>query len=119
MIVTETPESRAEPAAVGPERRDGPNRLSRLAAWVGIVAGAVFVAAVIFLAGVYVGSQFGGNESGADERHGESSAGIHDKYGEGSPEDDDHHGEESWGQGGAGPQPSVSVGPTTPSLPRP
>jgi hypothetical protein len=88
-------------------------------AWVGIVAGAAFVVAVIFLSGVYAGSQFGGAESGADEHHGESSAGIDDKYGEGSPENDDHHDQESWGQGGAGPQPSMSVAPTAPSSPHP
>jgi hypothetical protein len=118
-IVTETPESRTEQAAAGSERRDWPNRLGQLAAWVGIVAGAAFVVAVIFLSGVYTGSQFGSGESGAYEHHDESSAGIDDKYREGSPEDGDHHGETSWGQGGAGPQPSMSVGPTAPSSPHP
>jgi hypothetical protein len=113
--VTETPESRTEQAAVGSVRRDRPNRLGQLAAWVGIVAGAALVVAVIFLSGVYTGSQFGGGESGAYEHHDESSAGIDDKYREGSPEDDDHYGEKSWGQGGAGPHPSMSVGPTAPS----
>jgi hypothetical protein len=117
--VTETPESRTEPAAVGPERRDRPNRLSQLATWVGMVAGAAFVVAVIFLSGVDTASQFGGGEFGAYEHHGESSAGIDDKYREGSPEDADHHSEQSWGQGEAGPQPSMSVGPTTPSSPHP
>ena len=117
--MTETPESRIEPAVVGPERRDQPNRLSRLAARVGIVAGAVFVVAVIFLSGVYAGNHFGGGESGAYERHDESSAGIDDGYGEGMPKVDDHHGEKPWGQGEAGPHPSMSVGPTTPSSPHP
>lgn len=117
--MTEKPESAAGPAAVGPDRGDRPNRLGRLAAWVGIAAGAAVVVAVIFLSGVYAGSQFGGGESGAYEHHSESSAGFDDKYGEGSSEDDDHHGEESWGQGGAGPQPSMPVGPTTPSSPHP
>jgi hypothetical protein len=86
---------------------------------VGIVAGAVFVVAVIFFSGVYAGSQFGCGESGAYEHHGESSAGIDDQHREGSPEDDDHHGENSWGQGEAGLRPSISVGPTTPSSPHP
>jgi hypothetical protein len=104
---------------VGPERRDRPNKLGRLAAWVGIAAGALFVVAVIFLSGVYAGSQFGGGESGAYEHHGESSAGIDDQHREGSPEDDDHGGEKWWGQGEAGPQPWMSVGPTTPSSPHP
>jgi hypothetical protein len=117
--VTETPESPAEPAVVGQERRDRPNRLSQLAAWVGIVAGAVFVVAVIFSSGFYAGTQFGGGESGAYEHHSESSAGIDDHYREGSSEDGDHLGEKWWGQGEAGPRPSTSVGPTTPSSPHP
>jgi hypothetical protein len=86
---------------------------------VGIVSGAAFVVAAIFFSGVYAGSQFGGGEPGAYEHHGESSAAVEDKYREGSPEDDVHHGEESLGQGAAGAQPSISVGPTTPSSPHP
>lgn len=50
--MTETPESEREPVA--PPAR--PNRLYQAAAWVIIVAGTVFVASVIFLAGVCAGN---------------------------------------------------------------
>ena len=62
--MTETPESGAESTAVAtkgqpvhaPPRWDQPNSLSRIAAWVGIVAGVVFIVAVIFFSGFVVGS---------------------------------------------------------------
>ena len=49
--MTEAPESRTEPKA---------NTLSRVAAWVGIVAAIVFIVAVIFFSGFYIGRQAGG-----------------------------------------------------------
>jgi hypothetical protein len=88
--VTETPAPHTQPAAVDTERRDRPNRLSQVAAWVGIVAGVVFVVAVIFFSGVYATTQFGGgDEYGANDHHGEWSEGT-----------DNHHGEEAPEQGG-------------------
>ena len=78
--MTETPESRAEPEpttvtgkprAVEPPRRrydddqyDRPSRLSQVLAWVGIVAGVVFVVAVIFFSGFFMGASLGGHYGG-------------------------------------------------------
>ena len=52
-----------------PERveRDRGSRLSQVAAWVGIVAGTVFVVAVIFFSGFVLGKSAGG---GGDRQHG-------------------------------------------------
>ena len=59
--MTETPESRTEPAAVATTPRwNRPNRLNQVAAWVGIVAGVVFIVAVIFFSGFYTGKHSGG-----------------------------------------------------------
>jgi hypothetical protein len=52
--MTETPESRTEPTATATER---PNMLSQIAVWVGLVAGVVFIVAVIFFSGLYIGSR--------------------------------------------------------------
>ena len=76
--MTETPESRAEPTtvtgkprAVEPPRRqydddqyDRPSRLSQVLAWVGIVAGVVFVVAVIFFSGFFIGRTSGHHYGG-------------------------------------------------------
>lgn len=59
--MTETPESRTEPAAVATTPRwDRPTKLTQVAAWVGIVAGVVFIVAVIFFSGFYTGKHSGG-----------------------------------------------------------
>ena len=65
--MTETPESRTEPTAVAAtERRPAesparrPNRLNQIAAWVGIVAGVVFIVAAIFFSGFIIGKHSGG-----------------------------------------------------------
>ena len=76
--MTETPESRAEPTtvtgkprAIEPPRRrydddqyDRPSRLSQVLAWVGIVAGVVFVVAVIFFSGFLIGRTSGHHYGG-------------------------------------------------------
>ncbi len=67
VVMTETPESRTEPTAVATEQgrgelspgSDRPNRLAQSAAWVGIVAGVVFIVAVVFFSGFFVGRQYG------------------------------------------------------------
>jgi len=51
--MTQTPESRIEPAAVTTKR---PNMVSQIAVWIGLVAGVVFIVAVIFFAGLFIGS---------------------------------------------------------------
>jgi hypothetical protein len=67
--MSETPEDRPEPTTVASESRpvgpppalppsaryDGPSRLSQVAAWVVIVAGVVFIVAVIFFSGFFLG----------------------------------------------------------------
>ena len=67
--MSETPEDRPEPTTVASESRpvgpppalppsaryDGPSRLSQVAAWVVIVAGVVFIVAVIFFFGFFLG----------------------------------------------------------------
>jgi hypothetical protein len=55
--MTETPELRAEPATrVEQLRHDAPaSRLGQALAWVGIIAGIVFVVAVVFFSGVLLG----------------------------------------------------------------
>jgi hypothetical protein len=63
--MTELPESRAESTTVtGQPRNDGPydppSRLFQVTAWVGIVGGVVFVVAVIFFAGLFLGWSSGG-----------------------------------------------------------
>jgi len=56
--MTQTPESGAEPTTVTEQprhdRSDGPSRLSQLLAWTGIIAGVVFVVAVIFFSGLFL-----------------------------------------------------------------
>ena len=55
--ISETPETRGESNTV----TDRSNRLSRVAAWVGIVAGVMFVVAVIFFSGLFLGWTSGGH----------------------------------------------------------
>lgn len=66
--MTETPEPRTtavEPVTGTPgtaERRyadDRPNRLNQIVVWVGIVAGVVFIVAVIFFSGFWIGKASG------------------------------------------------------------
>ncbi|HYZ68827.1 MAG TPA: hypothetical protein VE666_13680 [Mycobacterium sp.] len=50
----------AEPVAVEAEPRRH-NRLTAVAAWVGIVAGVIFIVAVIFFSGFFLGAHSGGH----------------------------------------------------------
>lgn len=56
--MTQTPEPQTVSTAVATER---PNRLLQVAGWVGIVAGVVFIVAVIFFSGFVIGVHSGGN----------------------------------------------------------
>ncbi|MCH9761976.1 MAG: hypothetical protein K0U75_15185 [Actinomycetia bacterium] len=78
--MTETPESSARSAGANPlppalgtaseEPRSGPpSRLNQVAAWVGIIAGVLFIVAVIFFAGLAIGRSTGGYH---DWQHGSS-----------------------------------------------
>lgn len=49
LIMTDTPESKIEPSSTGP------SRLGQVTAWVLIIAGVVFVVAVIFFSGLFLG----------------------------------------------------------------
>jgi hypothetical protein len=64
--MTQTPESRAEPTTVTEQprhddRSERPSRLAQALAWVGIIAGVVFVVAVIFFSGLVLGWSSGGH----------------------------------------------------------
>ena len=66
-IMTETPESTIEPTtATGQlqydDRYGARSRLGQVAAWVLIIAGAVFVVAVIFFSGLVLGWSSGGHD---------------------------------------------------------
>jgi hypothetical protein len=58
---TPPPAEPPPPAYAEPPRR---NRLTAVAAWVGIVAGVVFIVAVIFFSGFILGSHSGGGHRG-------------------------------------------------------
>ncbi|MGB8505206.1 hypothetical protein, partial [Mycobacterium sp.] len=74
--MTQTPESRTEldpvagvPHAVEPpprydDRYGRPNRLNQALAWVGTVAGVLFVVAMIFFSGFFIGGSLGGHYGG-------------------------------------------------------
>ncbi|WP_101951533.1 hypothetical protein [Mycobacterium sp. 3519A] len=59
--LTTTPPA-ASPTVVAEPRRHG--RLTAVAAWVGIVAGVVFIVAVIFFSGFFLGAHTGGGHRG-------------------------------------------------------
>ena len=73
LDMTETPESRSEATTVSGEPRaveasprydnryERPTRLGQILAWVGIIAGVVFIVAVIFFAGLFIGWSSGGH----------------------------------------------------------
>ncbi|WP_231740437.1 MULTISPECIES: hypothetical protein [unclassified Mycobacterium] len=60
-VVTASPQNPVTPAAREEPRR---SRLGAVAAWVGIVAGVVFVVAVIFFSGFIIGAHSGGHHGG-------------------------------------------------------
>lgn len=55
--------------AVQPAPREGPNRLFQVAAWIAIVAGSVFIIAVIFFSGFILGRHSGGEGHLGGHRH--------------------------------------------------
>jgi hypothetical protein len=54
----------AAPPAVGPSRAGHPSRLNQALAWVGIVAGGLFIVAAIFFSGFFLSWSFGGHGDG-------------------------------------------------------
>jgi hypothetical protein len=114
----ETPEPRTEtPAAVAITRRswesspawERPSRLNQAAVWVGIIASVVFIVAVVFFSGFFIGKHSGGY-FGRDHRG--------DGYGM-------YHGGGPMGPGGMmgpgqmGPDQMAPTTPARPSSPRP
>jgi hypothetical protein len=88
--MTESPEPRTEPTAAGtappPYRRDAPdegpyrrNRLNAVLALVGIIAGTVFIIAVVFFSGFILGAHAGGghHHHGEDGHHWHGSSMSH------------------------------------------
>jgi hypothetical protein len=81
VVMSETPTSSTEPAtgpvATAPPTqsvvRDEPrrSRVTVAAAWVGIVAGVVFIVAVIFFSGFILGAHSGGHRGGPGGHKGE------------------------------------------------
>lgn len=80
--MTETPEPRTEPTAATTEPRaveerprdryDRRSRLSTVLAWVGIIAGVVFIVAVVFFSGFALGAHSGGHGGWQHHRHGDA-----------------------------------------------
>jgi hypothetical protein len=58
VVTAEPPPVAPTPVAVEPR---GHNRLTAVAAWVGIVAGVVFIVAVVFFSGFFLGAHSGGH----------------------------------------------------------
>jgi hypothetical protein len=61
-VATATPPPEVSPAVVAEPR--GHSRLTAAAAWVGIVAGVVFIVAVVFFSGFFLGAHSGGHRGG-------------------------------------------------------
>jgi hypothetical protein len=62
-VATAAPPPEAPPAAAPPVSAEAPrrSRLTAVTAWVGIVAGVVFIVAVIFFSGFFLGAHSGGH----------------------------------------------------------
>lgn len=137
--MTETPEPRTEPTAVdtappGSAYRNAPvagpyrhSRLNTVLAWVGIVAGIVFIVAVVFFSGFVLGRHAGGGHGGGHHHHwnGSSQHGGWGRHGgaggpgAGGP-GGGPGGPGQYGGGAGGPGAGGSPSPTTsPSTPHP
>jgi hypothetical protein len=112
--MTETPETPSEPTATAADRSakttnsERPSRIGQAAAWVGIVAGVVFIVGAVFFSGYFLASRLehrGGPQVMRCEMGGS--------------------GEGKGGMGGMGPMgpsqspSSTSTAPSSPSTPRP
>jgi hypothetical protein len=74
------PLATAEPRPVAPTPEPveprGHSRLTAIAAWVGIVAGVVFIVAVVFFSGFFLGAHSGGHRGGWHHGDGDREFGI-------------------------------------------
>jgi hypothetical protein len=66
-VATAAPPSETSPPVYAEPRRR--NRLTAVAAWVGIVAGVVFIVAVVFFSGFILGAHSGGGNGGWGHGH--------------------------------------------------
>ena len=64
--MTETAEHPTTPTRAADPAPDRPNRLYQGLAWVGIVAGVVFIVAVVFFSGFIIGKHSGGGPGSGD-----------------------------------------------------
>lgn len=96
-VETRVPDERVERPIVVESK---PNRLFQVAAWVAIVAGSLFIVAVVFFSGFILGRQSGG---GHFDRHGEHGM-MMDRQGGPPWEKMQHrHGDFGWPGGPGGP----------------
>src|SRR6476660_879122 len=115
--MTESRESRTEPTTVTGDRRayetppydDRPNRLNSILVWVAIVAGVVFIVAVIFFSGFFIGKSSFGNFRGGYHQPGMMSPSQSGPYGQMWPGMMGPYGP-TW----PGQQPPTTTVPTTP-----
>lgn len=112
--MTDSPEPRAETTTATEhsprwDKRRGPNRLFSVAAFVVIVAGVVFIFAVVFWTGLIIGSHSGG---GYGRHHGGQQGGPHHSaFWQHGPK-----GPGQWpGYGPPGMGPSATPSPSTPA----
>ncbi|MBV8965615.1 MAG: hypothetical protein JO191_05495 [Mycobacteriaceae bacterium] len=113
--MTETPEPRTEPTTVATatsrwDERRRPLRLFKLAAFVVIAAGIVFIFAVVFWTGMMIGAHGGGHHHGHHQSQGRT---THSQF-------QRHQWQQSPGSNqpgvtapGGTPSPSTTVAPTT------
>jgi len=121
VVTTETP---TEPPVVVAEPR-GHSRLTAVAAWVGIVAGVVFIVAVVFFSGFFLGAHSGGGHVGWGHGHRHHGSMMHrggpPMFPMGPRGDFDRPGpgmQPPFGPGGPNSGPQQPGGPTT-TAPRP
>lgn len=111
-MMTETPDT-AKESSKSPSLSPPLSRHVQVAAWVGILAGIVFVGAVVFFSGVFIGGHFG-DRCGGGFNHGGLSPVAPSMMGPYGPMDQ---------RGMWGPfrpeQPSTPVLPNMPGAPRP
>jgi hypothetical protein len=122
-VATATPPP-TEPPAVVTEPR-GHSRLTAVAAWVGIVAGVVFIVAVVFFSGFFLGAHSGGGHVGWGHGHRHHGSMMHrggpPMFPMGPRGDFDRPGpgmQPPFGPGGPNSGPQQPGGPTT-TAPRP
>jgi hypothetical protein len=122
--MTETPEPRTEPTTVTPspprqDERKGPHWVFKLAAWVVIVAGIVFVFAVVFWTGLMIGAHGGGHHRHHMEHEGRAMHSRHWDQGPMGPMGPGQPGFAPPGITAPGgiPTPSTTPAPTIPARP--